>query len=57
MSDKLKRTPEQIVKDLRDMDKQILDPPGPTIFGQAADLIEDLQKKPPVKKDTLITNE
>lgn len=55
-------TPEEIKKGLRSMahDTSI----GTQhlkrekkVCAEAVDLIEDLQKKPPVKKDTLITNE
>lgn len=48
------RTPAQIVKDLREMDKRVICGKKPTIFKEAADLIE--KQDPKIEPNKLITS-
>jgi hypothetical protein len=55
MSIQKQLTPDEIVADLRKMDKQVIH--GSRIFKQAADLIEELQKPKPWREvSKFITN-
>lgn len=57
MSEARKLSPDEIVEEMKKMDKQIIDGNKPTIFKQTADLIEDLRKKPgTVKQGQFISN-
>lgn len=57
MSKERELSPDEIVEEMRAMDKQIIDGKKPTIFKQTADLIEDLRKKPgTVEEGKFISN-
>lgn len=55
MSNK-KRTPREIIDKLREMEKQIICGNKPTIFGEAADLIEERYQPPSPNQPKLVTN-